>query len=299
MSDNIINNNLQDDDQETETEAVETISLNDFPTAEDHDGSTVQDHRNSPPSTATEDFFEFFRGGLSENSNDKSMSHAEDIIFCGKLVPVNDQILRNESPSQTKTKVTNKISLITAELLEESENENTENSVNFSSIPRNRDTPTGYHRLRHNQSVGCQRSWSDSMAGVKLATTSPPVRTSRSLDYKKLNQMSSMSSEPTTDISSDGSGKKTPSSSSRWYVLLFGLVKVPPSEMDIKDIKNRQVRQTGSKTPVFGPSESFKVVPVSQSVDHRKCSWRILGFLSCKSSSSADVANPVGYMPKV
>ncbi|XP_076898781.1 uncharacterized protein LOC143552449 [Bidens hawaiensis] len=276
MSDNIINNNLQDDDQETEneTEAVETISLTDFPTAEDHDASTVQDHRNPPSSTATEDFFEFFGGGLSENSNDKMISHAEDIIFCGKLVPVNEQIP-----------------------------ENTENNVNFSSVSRKKDTtPTGYQRLRHNQPiqpVGCRRSRSDSMAGVKPAITSPPVRTSRSLDYKKLNRMSSMSSEPTTDISRDGSGKKTASTSSRWYVLLFGLVKVPPSEMDIKDIKSRQVRRTGSKTPVFGPSESFKVIPVSQSVDHQKCSWKVLGFLSCKSSSGADVANPVGYMPKV
>ncbi|KAI3725129.1 hypothetical protein L1987_64905 [Smallanthus sonchifolius] len=221
------------DDQETE--AVETISLTDFPISQqDHTLSTLQEP------ASVEDFFEFFNEELCDNSEDKMMSHAEDIIFCGKLVPINDQ--RNKPPKQTE------------------------------------------------KPVGCRRSRSESMAKVK---TSPLVRTSRSLDYKKLNRNSSMSSEPAGEISRDGSGKK--SGSSRWYVLLFGLVKVPPSEMGFQDMKNRRIRRSSSKMS----SESVKVVPVTGSVDHRKCSWRVLGFLSCKSSSSAAVTPPVGYMSKV
>ncbi|KAI3827610.1 hypothetical protein L1987_01689 [Smallanthus sonchifolius] len=235
--------NLNDDQ---EAEAVETISLTDFPIAQDHSRSTLQEP------ASVEDFFEFFNEGLCDNSEDKMMSHAEDIIFCGKLVPINYQ--RKKPPKQTEK-----------------------------------------HHLtsQHNQPVGCRRSRSESMAKVKTTSANPLVRTSRSLDYKKLNRNSSMSSEPAVEISRDGSGKK--SASSRWYVLLFGLVKVPPSEMDVRDMKNRRVCRSSSKMS----SESVKVVPVTGSVDHRKCSWRLLGFLSCKSSSSATVTPPVGYMSKV
>ncbi|KAK9073886.1 hypothetical protein SSX86_006480 [Deinandra increscens subsp. villosa] len=236
-------------------EAEETLSLTDFPISQPHAVSAFQDHRNPPSSAAGEDFFEFFSGGLSDNSDDKTMSHAEDIIFCGKLVPIEAQLHRNKPPETGQT------------LHRRSQQK----------VP--------------NQPIGCRRSRSESTAEIKRTTTNQLVRNSRSLDYKKMKRNSSVSSEFTAEMNRDGSGKK--SSSSRWYVLLFGLVKVPPPEMDIRDIKNRQVRRSSSKAP----SESFNLIPVT-SVDHRKCSWRVLGFLSCKSSSSAAVTTPVGYMPK-
>ncbi|KAJ0752286.1 hypothetical protein HanPI659440_Chr09g0322601 [Helianthus annuus] len=288
MGDKISDDKLHDDQ---DSEAVETISLTDFPISQ-HQGA---DRLNPPPSSAAEDFFEFFGGGLSDNCDDKSMSHAEDIIFCGKLVPINEQLHRNDLP-QTNSKIP-----LIAELLVGSTENETKFSVTGSNCSRHiahSDSEKHQFKSQHNQPnqpVGCRRSRSESMADVKRAA-SPPVRTSRSLDYKRLHRNSSMSSESVADISRDGSGKK--SSSSRWYVLLFGLVKVPPPEMDIRDIKNRQVRRTSSKSPL-GPSESVNMVPVSRSVDHRKCSWKVLGFLSCKSSSSAAVTMPVGYMPKV
>ncbi|KAM0003676.1 hypothetical protein Hdeb2414_s0275g00854231 [Helianthus debilis subsp. tardiflorus] len=291
MGDKISDDKLHDDQ---DSEAVETISLTDFPISQHH----VVDPRNPPPSSASEDFFEFFGGGLSDNCDDKSMSHAEDIIFCGKLVPINEQLHRNESP-QTNSK----IPLIAELLVGSTENKMKTKLSTVTGSNNNRhiapsDNEKHQFKSQHNQPnqpVGCRRSRSESMVEIKHAA-SPPVRTSRSLDYKRLNRNSSMSSEPVADISRDGSGKK--SASSRWYVLLFGLVKVPPPEMDIRDIKNRQVRRTSSKSPL-GLSESVNMVPVSRSVDHRKCSWKVLGFLSCKSSSSAAVTMPVGYMPKV
>lgn len=256
MGDEIIHNNLQND-QEAEAEAeaeVETLSLTDFPVTQDLGVSSFKDQRN-PPSLATEEFFEFFREGLSDYSDKNMMSHAEDIIFCGKLIPIDEQ--RNpKNPPQQKEK--------------------------------------SHRRKKQEQPPGCRRS--ESLSAVKSTTVSPPVRNSRSLDYKKLHRNSSMSSEPAPEIPREGSGKKP--SSSRWYVLLFGLVKVPPPEMDLRDMKSRQIRRTPSK-PLFPSSESCDALPVSQSDDSRRCSGRVLGFLSCKSSASTAATTPLRYMPKV
>ncbi|PWA99346.1 hypothetical protein CTI12_AA001010 [Artemisia annua] len=76
------NNNLQ-----------HTLSLTDLALTQDHD----QVRKISTSSSASEDFFEFFRGGLKE---EKMMSAAEDIIFCGKLVPINEQ--RKIQPQQSE-----------------------------------------------------------------------------------------------------------------------------------------------------------------------------------------------------
>ncbi|KAI3701689.1 hypothetical protein L6452_26949 [Arctium lappa] len=234
---------IQDNNQELE-EVLDTLSLTDFPTTQED-----QHHRNPP--SHTEEFFEFFRGDFDDFSQGKMMSNAEDIIFCGKLVPINEQHHHRKKPPQQK------------------ENHH-------------------HHRRQPYQPILCRRS--ESMSEVKTPPATGFVRTSRSLDYKKLHRNSSMSSEPAPEI-------KKSSSSSRWYVFLFGLVKVPPPEMDLRDMKNRRVRRTTSKTVV---SESGDVVPVNRSDDdQQKCSWRVLGFLSCKSSASAAVTTPLRYMPKV
>ncbi|KAL4564294.1 hypothetical protein LXL04_028354 [Taraxacum kok-saghyz] len=247
MGEKIIHDNLEKDQEETE---AETLSLTDFPVTKDLGVSSLQDHRN-PSSLATEEFFEFFNGGLSDYSDESMMSHAEDIIFCGKLIPIDEQRQTKPPPHQK------------------------ENSR---------------RRNQNQQPTNCRRS--ESMSEVKSTTASPLVRNSRSLDYKKLHRDSSMSSEPAAEILRDGSGKK------RWYVLLFGLVKVPPPEMDLRDMKNRQVRRTTSKT-LFPATESGDALPVSQTDDCQKCSSRVLGFLSCKSSASTGATAPLRYMPKV
>ncbi|KAD6454529.1 hypothetical protein E3N88_09235 [Mikania micrantha] len=257
MDDQISDDNLHDDQV---AEAVETLSLTDLPIAQDHGVSTFQDHRNQPSSSAGEDYFEFFTAGLTDNSDDKKMSHAEDIIFSGKLVPIDEQP-HHTKPSQQSDK----------------------------------NHPSQNHK---NPPICCRRSRSEPKADTKRATMiSPLVRNSRSLDYKKMKRNSSVGSEPSMEMSYDGSWKKpsssscsSTSSSSRWYVLMFGLVKVPPSEMDVRGIKHRQGRRSTSKTPLC----SSDSIPVTGSIDHRKCSWRVLGFLSCKSSSSTAVTTPVG-----
>nr|XP_043629506.1 uncharacterized protein LOC122600804 [Erigeron canadensis] len=258
MGDKNTNINKNKDDQET-TEVLDTLSLTDFPITQlDDNVSTIYDeHQPNPPSSsATEDFFEFFQGDLSDFSEESMMSHAEDIIFCGKLVPINEQ-RQHTKPKRQSDK---------------------------------------HHQRDQQVPIGCRRSRSEPKSQAKRITTSSLVRNSHSLDYKKLNRNSSISSEPTSEIRRDGSSKK--SSSTRWYVLLFGLVKVPPQEMELRDIKNRQVRRIASKPVLVSPESSY-AIPVSRNVDNRKCSWKVLGFLSCKSSSSAAVTTPLRYMPKV
>ncbi|KAI3805529.1 hypothetical protein L1987_27986 [Smallanthus sonchifolius] len=205
-----------------------------------------QDHWNPSSPTSAGDLFEFFRGGLSDYSEETMMAHAEDIIFHGKLVPINQQLHRKQPPEQSEN----------------------------------------HHRRNQHHPLGRRRSRSESRS-------SSLVRNSRSLGYEKLKRNSSMWSEPPADITGDGSGKK---SFSRRHVVLFGLMNVPPPEMDIRELKNRRVRL--NKMPI-GSWESVDVVPVSRSFDHRKCSWKVLEFLSCKSSSSAAVTTPFNYNAKV
>ncbi|XP_071729667.1 uncharacterized protein [Rutidosis leptorrhynchoides] len=237
------NNNLQDVDKRSEV--LNTLSvLTDLPRTHEHNN----DHQNSPSSSVANDFFEFFRGGLSD---EKMMSNAEDIIFCGKLVPINEQHCTN-SPQPRENQL-----------------------INDHQVPN----------------YGCRRSRSESTSKNKTTTAkSGLILNSRSLDYKKLKRNSSMTSEPTTPkVHREGSGKK--SSSSRWYVLFFGLVKVPPSGIDLRDMKNRQLRRTNS--------DFCDVIPINQSVDNKACSSRLLGFLSCKSSTDDVLTTPLRYVPKV
>lgn len=78
----------------------------------------------------------------------------------------------------------------------------------------------------------------------------------------------------------------------KWYFLLFGNVRFPP-EMDLQDIKNRQVRRTPSAA--FFPSvEVVKKVPV-----YRKSSWGVLKVLSCRDDASVHVTTSLARMPRV
>ncbi|KAK1429969.1 hypothetical protein QVD17_12355 [Tagetes erecta] len=221
MADNTISYNLHDDQ--------ETLSLTDFAIAQEHNTSTFQDQRNA--SADVGDIFEFSYRGLSDYSD------AKDIIFCGKLIPIKEQLHRKNPPQQSEK-----------------------------------------HHRRNQQShpLGCRRSRSESRYDVKCSGATAVVRNKRSKDYKKLKRISSMRLE-------QSAGKK-----SQWHVLSFGLVNVPQPAMDIRDLKSRKFRLNSSKSPFV----------LSESVDHRKYSWRLLEFLSCKSSTTAAVTTPLSYMAK-
>ncbi|XP_071715183.1 uncharacterized protein [Rutidosis leptorrhynchoides] len=227
--------NVNGDDQELE--ALETLSLTDFPLTE------AQDHLQRNPSSSTnEDLFEFFKGepsGFLEQDK-MIMSHAEDMISEGKLVPINDQ---------TQTRKTKKV-----------------------------------HQRR-----------SESMRELKSTnnkgTVSQLVRNCHSLDYKKLSRKSKMNYDSTAEIHRNSLSNK--SSSSRWTDLKLGPLRVP-QEMDLKDIRNRQIVLNTTSKSLFPKGECNDRFSVTRVGGHqRKTSWGVLGILSCKSSVSVAVTMPI------
>ncbi|KAL4590002.1 hypothetical protein LXL04_002919 [Taraxacum kok-saghyz] len=157
------------DDQELE--AFETLSLADFPLTEDgNSNSHDRDHRPSP--SAAEDLFEFSNGGFDGFSEEHVMSHAEDMIFGGKLIPINDQPHREPPPPRIENQTRNQKPV---------------------------------HRRR-------SESMRELKSNTNKTTASQLVRNSHSLDYKKLQRNSRSNYEPTSEIHRNSLSNKTSSS---------------------------------------------------------------------------------------
>ncbi|XP_052198357.1 uncharacterized protein LOC127805647 [Diospyros lotus] len=238
-----------------EEEAEEAISLCDFPITNDQtqfDGVSKYQERRS--TSEPSDFFEFFNNLTSE------MSHAEDIIFCGKLVPFKEQPLSNHTHKTTNA----------------------------------RDHKLASFQSRRSESMSELKSSQSNSAKTRV------MRASRSMDYQKLHRNLS-SNSTASEIhrnsslkscgSYDGSGHKV--WKPRWYDLMFGLAKFPP-EMELKDMKSRQVRRT--PTAMFPPLYDGGRFPVNRST-RKGSSWGLLRVLSCKDHASVAVTASFGCMP--
>ncbi|GLT97519.1 hypothetical protein SLE2022_150780 [Rubroshorea leprosula] len=211
-------------------------------------------------SSETTEFFSF----LSDLSID--MCPADDIIFCGKLVPLKDQHV--VQPQRIRN-----------------------------SFKDDKRSSFGYRKrsesLSDLQSTTMSRS--DSMTSDRV------LRNSRSLDYQKLHRMlSSNSSSPDPSMDRNSSGRSLGKSDAnkkavmkpRWYVLMFGMLKFPP-EMELKDIKNRQFRRIPSV--MFPPVlDDSKKPPPNRSSG--KTAWRFLKALSCRDPTSIETT-PSFCMP--
>lgn len=215
-----------------------------------HDMSSKQSRRSSL-SEAT-DFFEFF------NDTTSDMCPADDIIFCGKLVPFKDT---DQSPHMKPVKDPNK--------------------------------PLA-HRRRSESLSGLQsavtRSNSSSTCGTSRRFM---MRNSRSLDYRRLHRSPSSVILPAPEIERNPSSRSVVQPEivvkkvmkPRWYSLMFGVVRVP-QEMELSDIKNRQFRRNPSTT-LFPTTDGDGKLAVNRSSD--KVSWKILKALSCKDYTSVSV----------
>ncbi|XP_057462051.1 uncharacterized protein LOC130752323 [Actinidia eriantha] len=226
------------DQEEAEEEA---LSLCDFPiTTLTDDHQTDDDLIISSSSEPSDHFFEFF----NHLRTSSEMSHAEDIIFCGKLVPFQHQSISKKP-------------LIPARQLEK---------LN-----------------RRSESMS-------ELNESKPASTTRLMRSSRSLDYQKLTRNLSGNSEinqNSSEIHRNSSLRRKP----RWYALLFGNLKFPP-EMELRDIKSRQVRR--NTATMFPASDGGGRIPVN-----RKSSWGLLRVLSCKGNASVAVTASFSCMPHV
>ncbi|XP_050217920.1 uncharacterized protein LOC126668786 [Mercurialis annua] len=232
------------DFHEDDNEEEEALSLCDLPlqypikTAPEMASNHTRRSSSEQPS---DQLFEFFSNFSSE------MCSAEDIIFCGKLIP-----FRDASPPPQPDK----------------------RRISF-------------------------RRRSESLSGLNstVSRSNTMMRSSRSLDYRKLDRFSSSKTSSDSEILMDrnSSSKSTARTVAkpRWYVLMFGVVK-PPKGMELRDIKSRQVRGNYSNV-MLPPSavDSGKKPPAGKS---SSSSCKLLKVLSCRDPASVAVTTSF-YIP--
>ncbi|KAF8370144.1 hypothetical protein HHK36_031839 [Tetracentron sinense] len=81
----------------------------------------------------------------------------------------------------------------------------------------------------------------------------------------------------------------------RWYLLMFGLVKFP-TEMELKDIRNRQSRRNPSSLfPAFDGGKSVKGIRSRG----KGSFWGLLRAFGCKSHANAMVKASFGCIPQL
>ncbi|PIN01770.1 hypothetical protein CDL12_25719 [Handroanthus impetiginosus] len=242
----------QEDEEEEEALSLRDFPLNsDEPTVKEY-SSRGHDQRTS--SSQPSDSFEF-----SNDLNSQNMSHAEDIISCGKLVPYNkkqplfdDQILKSLSRD--------------------------DDAIDFSrrycdSLPELSPTTTRLTRS------------SRSLDSKKLRRNSSLVMKSEASEIRR-----SFSKE---SVKSEGFYKGL---KPRWCVLMFGPVKLPP-EMDLRDMKNRQARRSSGS--MFPAVEGGGRVPGDRSDRRSSWGYDWLRVLSCKNHASVDAIASIGIVPEV
>ncbi|KZV54711.1 hypothetical protein F511_42183 [Dorcoceras hygrometricum] len=222
---------LQDREEDDEDEA---ISLCDFIlNSEEKDPAHTQEDRGRRTSSDPSDnFFEFFNDLTSE------MCHAEDMIFCGKLVPY-----KNKKPVPLDT-------------LNDSSRRYCESLPDQLLTPNRTRTDTGTRFMRSCRSLDYDKPCRDPSLAVKSEGSCVPR-------FRLRKPVKFVVWKP------------------RWYGLMFGVVKSPP-EMDLRDMKNRQVRRNSGG--ISWPATEGRVrIPAN-----RRNSWSddFLNVLSCKNDAS-------------
>lgn len=264
FSENMEDNNSRDFNDAVD-EAEEALSLCDLPldvtTNKFEEITTSQSQMQShciPQSSSHDDqFFEF----MSDLSSD--MCPAEDIIFCGKLIPSTPpQPSSSSSPLQQI------------------------NSLLFN----------------EDKSLGALHRRSESLSNLRSTKNDQFLRISRSLDYQKLRRSGSSKTSSDLDMqrsasvrsSGKASDNKKAASKPKWYLPMFGIVKFPP-EMDMRDIKSRQFRR--SSQVMFPSLDSEGKFPANRragkSFSSSSSSWKFIKALSCSDHASVAVTTPL------
>ncbi|XP_030456299.2 uncharacterized protein LOC115677305 [Syzygium oleosum] len=251
---------LPPDDPE---EAEEALSLCDLPLHDEPEPETSGDfptHHHQSSSDVPE-FFEFF----SDFSSD--MCSADEVIVCGRLAPF--------SSKQSLTKMTSQGT---------ANGEESELKLAF---------------WRRSESLSKLQSSVARSNSAKLNLT----RNCKSLDYSKPKPNQSplvLHSHEATRNSlarsvarSDSLAKRTTASRPRWYVLTFGQVKLP-AEMELRDMKSRQFRQSPSAMLFPAPGDSGEGKTQASTGSGGKVTWKVLRALSCKGHASVAVTASLG-----
>lgn len=255
----------EEEEYEDEEEAEEALSLSDLPdlpnqpTSNDHDDTALARSSSQP-----QDFFEFFTD--NNFSSDHVMCSADDIIFCGKLVPFREYPYLSPNPI----------------------------SKNPSAEDHNQEGDDEKERKQRGKAAAILglRSRSESSSNLHSPRTTILTRNSRSLDYRKLQRSFPSVSNSPEMVDTNSSAKsfrksadalaKRPATRPRWAVLMFGMAKFP-AEMELEDIKTRRLRRNPATTSLFNiPAETRR---------SKGSSWKFLNALSCKDHNSVAVTS--------
>ncbi|KAL7093141.1 hypothetical protein ACP275_11G024600 [Erythranthe tilingii] len=253
--------------KEEEEEEEEALSLCDLPLnsgeppAEKIDSNfKTQDYKRRSSSEPSE-FFEFFHGFVSDEISD-----ADDIIFRGKILPY----CKNRQP-------------------------------------RTHNNHHGGGHIHHHQILIKSLSADDAnytedddrlprRSYFELTTTRNTHRR-RSTDCKKFRWSEPTSSDTHRSSSKISSAAKSEGwkviSKSKWIgLMMFGPVKIQ-QEMDLRDMKNRQIRRPNTGSMFAGGK-----VP-ARGNDRRRISWGhdLIRVLSCKNHASVAVSSSIGHVP--
>ncbi|KAL0891286.1 hypothetical protein Bca101_015269 [Brassica carinata] len=234
-------------EQEEDEDKEETLSLRDLPLLNPQKPSstatttTTEDH--GEPSTEP---FEF------STSTSYDVSPAENIIYRGRIIPLNYQNALFSPPEHISPRIRTR-------------------SESLSAIQGN-----NINRPLAHDNVG-------------------PMRTSRSLDDRKLTRRLTTVHPPPGKVSSAKKTETVPSGSGksvrpRWYVFMFGMVKFPP-EIELRNIKSRQTRRN-VLPPVMFPSHPDRISRRTQATSPSP-SWRFLNALSCREPTSVAATAPL------
>ncbi|OVA04208.1 hypothetical protein BVC80_271g5 [Macleaya cordata] len=265
-------------------EAEEALSLCDLPLTdgdnwEDLSTNSKKNNDFGGVGLSDQEFFEFFSDFKSE------MRAAEDIIFCGKLLPY-------RSPNNVH-----------------------DHSNQFSTISKRNDEIDSLIELDFKKKRFNPHRKSESLNDLERSKSNVKnrfLKNSYSLDYRKLQRVSSSKTVKTVSEAKDNvqsqipAGKcfgknvfsvrslSIPSSSSsqvkpKKQLVMFGVMK-SPAEMELRDIRNRQNKRN--------PSSLFPET-VSVKSNEGKSSWSILRALGCKGHANAAVTASLRCIPHV
>jgi hypothetical protein len=234
-------------------EEEETLSLCDLPTHNDSSKSDVE--TSSFDDDENHDgFFEFFSEDFTASTYPPS---GKDIIFCGKLIPY------EEVPP----------------LLPHDHHQKTQNvlETNNKKLP----TKKGFRLWKSFSFHKLVRSSPTKSKGSKIGKNS----NSKPQQAVKANPMNNNCVYNTRKISSDhhrhlSVGKVSvvsyPAKSSKWYLYMFGIAKLP-TEMELRDIKTRQSRRI---PPTISDLSKISTEMVKEKVVRRRSGKGLWGFLT-------------------
>lgn len=243
------------DDEEEETLSFCEYSINsDADTWED---SSRESLNSSFVSSVGNDYFEFFSGELSSGKTTVSYTPPENIIFCGKLISYKQPV--SENPKRIE-------------------------NIKHKKLKRR-----GFFRWKWNLASSLKRRTSR-----KNTSSSTGAKKGSSGGYKSL-PAPETSDQGHKNIRRKGNKERgssvrkmsflTPSGESKWY-LFFGITKFR-TEMELRDMKNRQTRRRSSSSSMFRLENEDSSNNQSPCMGRSNGFWSVLRALSCSGDSRA------------